>query len=240
MTTSLPLFHGKLIQRYKRFLADVRLPSGEVVTAHCPNTGSMKNCMEEDADVWMSWSENPTRKYPYTWELIRSHRGHFIGINTSRANRIVEEGISRKIVAELDGYPEIKREVKYGNENSRIDLLVSGHDSREDCFVEVKSVTLLEAPVSKGIGYFPDAVSDRGAKHLRELMEVKSSGFRAMLLFCVQHSGIREVRPADHIDSIYGELLREAKEKGVEVVAYKSRLHKGRFRLWRSLPVKMP
>lgn len=233
------LIQASLIRRYKRFLADVRMTSGEVLTVHCPNTGSMKNCVEEGADVWLSHSDSKTRKYPHTWELTRTRRGDYIGINTGKANSIVEQGVKDGVVKELSGYGEIAREVKYGRENSRIDLFLSGHGTRQNCYVEVKSVTLLEAPVSKGIGYFPDAVSERGAKHLRELIAVKQAGFRAMLLFCVQHSGIREVRPADHIDPEYGRLLRDAQKKGVEIIAYKSRVTNGCFKLWRSLPVNL-
>ena len=167
-------------------------------------------------------------------------RGDYIGINSGQANKLVAEGIGRGVVTELSGYPGVRPEVKYGNENSRIDFLLSGHSSCADCFVEVKSVTLLEAPASRGIGYFPDAVSERGAKHLRELMQVRAEGYRAMLFFCVQHSGIREVRPADHIDTVYGELLRCADKAGVEIIAYKARFASGRFRLWRKIQVSLP
>ena len=200
----------------------------------------MKNCIEEGADVWLSVSLSKTRKYPHTWEVTRTRRGDYIGINTGRANKIVAEGIRNGVVNELSGYAEVRPEVKYGRENSRIDFLLSGHASCADCFVEVKSVTLLEAPAGRGIGYFPDAVSERGAKHLRELMQVKADGYRAMLLFCVQHSGIREVRPADHIDTVYGELLRCADDAGVEIIAYKARFAYSQFRLWRKIQVCLP
>jgi sugar fermentation stimulation protein A len=212
---------GKLIRRYKRFLADVRLENGEVITVHCPNTGSMKNCIEEGADVWLSRSDNPSRKYPFTWELTRTARGHFIGINTGKANSIVKAGILGNKVAEVRHYPILKTEQKYGSENSRIDILLSGHSKFPDCFLEVKSVTLLEAPVYKGLGYFPDSVSERGAKHLRELTQMVEQGYRAVLFYCVQHSGINEVRPAPHIDHVYADTLRRAIAAGVEVLAYK-------------------
>lgn len=234
------LVHGRLIKRYKRFLADVELDGGEVVTAHCPNTGSMKNCVEVGADVWLSSSDNPKRKHRYTWELVRTSRGHYIGINTGRANGIVAAGVRQGLVRQLDGYGEMRREVKYGRENSRIDLLLSGHEKKPDAFVEVKSVTLLESPVTAGVGYFPDAVSQRGAKHLRELRKVAESGERGVLFFCVQHSGIREVRPADHIDARYGELLRQAEAAGVEVIAYKTRFVARRPRLAKEVPVRIP
>jgi sugar fermentation stimulation protein A len=212
---------GKLIRRYKRFLADVRLENGKVITVHCPNTGSMKNCTEEGAEVWLSRSDNPSRKYPFTWELIRTAKGHFIGINTGKANSIVKAGILGSKVAEVSHYPILKTEQKYGSENSRIDILLSGHSKFPDCFLEVKSVTLLEAPVYKGLGYFPDSVSERGAKHLRELTQMVEQGYRAVLFYCVQHSGINEVRPASHIDPVYADTLRRAIAAGVEVLAYK-------------------
>jgi sugar fermentation stimulation protein A len=232
--------HGILLRRYKRFLADIRLDNGEMITAHCPNTGSMKNCTPEGAEVWLSRSDNPKRKYAYTWEVIRTGRGDYIGINTGQANTLVEEGMRRGLVTEASGYREIRREVRYGQENSRIDFFLSGHPEQEDCYLEVKSVTLLEEPSWRGIGYFPDAVSDRGAKHLRELMLVHANGKRAVLLYCVQHSGIREVRPADQIDPVYAELLRKANDEGVEIVAYKARYSGSGFRLNRSVPVNIP
>lgn len=229
------LVRGQLIRRYKRFLADVTLEDGSFITAHCPNTGSMKNCIEEGAEVWLSISDNPKRKYRYTWEYIVTSHGHWICVNTGRANHLVEQAVKRHDVSELVGFSEVRREVKYGEENSRVDLLLSDSDRR--CYVEVKSVTLLETPVSKGNGCFPDAVSERGAKHLRELMGVVDAGHRAVLLFCVQHTGIQRVMPADHIDQKYGELLREAADHGVEVLAYKVRRTNTGFRLWRSIPV---
>ena len=160
------LVEARLIRRYKRFLADVRMSDGRVVTVHCPNTGSMKNCIEVDQVVWLSASNNPNRKYGYTWEYIQTGLGHTIGVNTVRANQLVAEAVNAGCVVELAGYKNLYREVKYGEENSRIDLLLKS-STQPDCYVEVKSVTLLEDPVSKGIGYFPDAVSERGAKHLR-------------------------------------------------------------------------
>ena len=224
MKYSTPLDSATLIRRYKRFLADVRVADGSVITIHCPNTGSMKNCAASGDQVWYSTSEKPGRKYPHTWELTRTGSGHYIGINTSRANGLVREAIERGAIRELAGYPEIRPEVKYGRENSRIDLHLSGHSTAPDCFVEVKSVTLLESPIRAGIGYFPDAVSQRGQKHLRELAEVAAGGERAVLCFCVQHSGVRKVRPAAHIDPDYASALAVAIEAGVEVLAYKARL----------------
>ncbi len=233
------LTEARLVRRYKRFLADVELSDGSIVTVHCPNTGSMKNCIESGQPVWLSLSKNPNRKYKYTWEYIQTRRGHIIGVNTVRANQLVSDGVEADRIAELVGYNELNREVQYGNENSRIDVLLK-HPERSDCYVEVKSVTLLENPSSRGVGYFPDAVSARSSKHLRELELVAKEGNRAVLFFCVQHTGVREVRPADHIDFRYGELLRAVAANGVELLAYKIRVTKSGFRLWRSLPVVLP
>ena len=231
------LTKGRLLRRYKRFLADVDLDSGGSITVHCPNTGSMKNCVEENAEVWLSHSDNPKRKYAYTWEYIKTRAGHYICVNTGRANSLVSDAISRQKIPELINYDSQRREVRYGNENSRIDILLTEHENLADCFVEVKSVTLLEEPTSTGVGYFPDSVTERGAKHLRELALMKQQGYRSVLLFCVQHTGIKEVRPADHIDSRYGATLRQAASAGVEVLAYKVRKNQTGFSLWRSLPV---
>ena len=148
------LVEGRLLRRYKRFLADVELNS-QLITAHCPNTGSMKNCVEEGAEVWLSRSDNPKRKYQYTWEYLKTGRGHFIGVNTGKANALVVQAIDEGVVTELQEYPELRTEVRYGQENSRIDLLLSGA-GLPDCFVEVKSVSLLAtlnrlAAISKNV-----------------------------------------------------------------------------------------
>ena len=232
------LIEGRLIRRYKRFLADVRLSDGRLVTAHCPNTGSMKNCIEVNALVWLSVADNPERKYKYTWEYIRTSRGHIIGVNTNFANRLVADAIDSGLVAELFGYEVMIREVKYGKENSRVDFLLKG-SNQIDCYLEVKSVTLLEDPSIKGVGYFPDSISVRSTKHLRELESIALIGHRAVLFFCVQHTGVKEVRPADHIDSDYGELLRKVQKSGVEILAYKSRATSSGLKLWRSVPVNL-
>ncbi|WP_153912315.1 DNA/RNA nuclease SfsA [Shewanella sp. TC10] len=213
------LQQGTLIKRYKRFLADVRLDDGTEITIHCPNTGSMKNCLFPDEKVWFSTSDNPKRKYPNTWEIAQTTQGHLIGINTGRANALAEEAINAGVITELSGYSSLRREVKYGDENSRIDILLSD-DSRPLCYVEIKSCTLLEQTV----GYFPDSVTTRGQKHLRELMHMVSLGHRAVLLFVVQHTGINIVQAAEHIDPQYALLLKQAVSSGVEVLAYRAEL----------------
>lgn len=215
-----PLVEGRLIRRYKRFLADVRLPGGEEVTAHCPNTGSMLGCQPDNARVWLSRSDNPKRKLKYTWELVEATPAVFACVNTARPNAQAREAIEAGRVPELAGYTECRAEVRYGEEKSRIDLLLSSHPEQPDAWVEVKNVTLAE----DSNGYFPDAVTERGQKHLRELMAQAQKGDRAVLFFVVNHTGIEVVRPADHIDARYGELLRQAKAAGVEVLAYRAAL----------------
>ena len=228
------LEQGTLIKRYKRFLADVELANGEQITIHCPNTGSMKNCNEPGSRVWFSESENKKRKYPHTWEIVEVAKKYRAGINTGRANALVEEAIEQGTVVELQGYDSLKREVKYGAENSRIDILLSNED--EDCYVEIKNVTLW---IGQDQGIFPDAKTERGQKHLRELMAMKAEGHRAVLLFCVQHSGIKVVAPADEIDPKYGKILREAAEAGVEIIAYRAKLTAREIVLTESVPVDL-
>lgn len=218
----LQLYPALLLKRYKRFLADIRLPDGRELTVHCPNTGSMKNCVLPESPCWYSVSDSKTRKYPYTLEVVTTPGNHYAGINTSLTNNLVEQAIRAGVIAELRGYTLLQREQVYGQEKSRIDFLLSERETLIDkdarkCYVEVKNVTLMEA---EGEGFFPDAVSMRGSKHLRELMGVHAQGHRAVLIFCVQHTGIQSVRAAAHIDAVYTETLRIAQAAGVEVFAY--------------------
>ena len=212
-----PLIEGRLIRRYKRFLADVQLGGGEIVTAHSANTGAMTGCSEPGSRVWLSRADNPKRKYSLSWELVESAPGILVGINTLKSNHLVREAIELGAVPELAGYASIRSEVRYGEENSRIDLLLEGE---VPCYVEVKNVTLADS----GIGYFPDAVSARGTKHLRELMSVVAAGQRAVIFFCVQREDVHEVRPAAHIDPVYAATLHEAVAQGVEAIAYAARV----------------
>ncbi len=215
MKFSEPLLKGFLIKRYKRFLADVRLSDNGLLTAHCPNSGSMKTCQEPGWPVMLSDSNNPKRKLRYTWEMV--HNGIcWIGINTHLANRIAREAIESGTIEELTGYSGIRAEVKYG-QNSRIDLLLSGNGA--SCYVEIKNVTLVE---EDGHYYFPDAVTERGRKHLGELEEMVRRGHRAVMLFVIQRSDGDIFKPADHIDPKYGTALRQAVENGVEVLAYRA------------------
>ncbi|WP_148861561.1 DNA/RNA nuclease SfsA [Marinobacter fonticola] len=228
-----PLIEGRLIKRYKRFLADVALADGTVVTAHCPNTGSMLGCKAAQSRVWLSESNDPKRKLKYTWELVETAPEQLALINTSRPNRQAQAAIEAGLIPSLTGYGRMRSEVKYGSENSRIDLHLSGHAALPDAWVEVKNVTLCE----QGAGYFPDAVTTRGQKHLRELMAQAAAGDRAVLFFCVNHTGVGSVAPADHIDAEYGRLLREAVAGGVEVMAWQAALSSIGLPLARELPV---
>lgn len=218
MNFETPLKKATLIKRYKRFLADVILADGTETTIHVANTGAMTGCAEPGDFVWYSTSSNPKRKYPFSWEMTETIRGDTICVNTIRANQLSHEAINAGVITELTGYKEVTSEVKYGSENSRIDFLLTD-PARNNCFVEVKSVTLEQ---DNGAGYFPDAVSLRGQKHLRELMEVVAQGNRAVLLFVVLHSGINSVSAADFIDPKYAQLLQQAIDNGVEVIAYKA------------------
>ena len=210
---------ARLVQRYKRFLADVVTPQGEALTIHCANTGAMTGCATPGDTVWYSTSDSLTRKYPHSWELTETAQGHWICVNTLRANTLVREALEAERIPELAGYPLRQPEVKYGSENSRIDFRLQA-EGRRDCYIEVKSVTLLQ----QGKGYFPDAVTTRGQKHLRELTQIAQSGQRAVLFFAVLHSGIEDVAPARHIDARYAELLAQARQSGVVVLCYKARL----------------
>lgn len=219
-----PLQQAILIKRYKRFLADLRLADGTEFTAHCANTGKMTGCAESQFNAFYSTSDNTKRKYPHSLELTQNQFQHLICVNTAMANKVVEEAIQTNIISELSGYQQLQSEVKYGQENSRIDFLLSDTNC-PNCYVEVKSVTLLsqDSPTT-GQGYFPDAPTLRGQKHIRELIEMVEQGHRAVLLFAVLHEGITQVSAAKHIDEKYAQLLTEAIAKGVEVLAYKAKI----------------
>ncbi|PAU77077.1 DNA/RNA nuclease SfsA [Halovibrio salipaludis] len=214
-----PLTPGILVRRYKRFLADVTLDSGETVVAHCPNTGSMMGCDAPGSRVWLSHSDNPKRKLAWTWELVETGSGGEVAcINTARANTVMGEVLSGGRFPGFEGYDRVRSEVRYGSEKSRIDwLLEDSAGQRRPVWIEVKNVTLAEGNVA----YFPDAVTARGQKHLRELQGRVEAGDRAMLLFCVSHSGAREVRPAEGIDPVYAQLLRDVVDRGVACRAWR-------------------
>lgn len=212
-----------LVRRYKRFLVDVELENGDCLTLHCPNTGSMRNCQTPGSQVWFTDSGNKQRKYPCTWQIVKNADGQLVGVNTGLANQLVVEAIQAGRIGELQGFTSLAREVPYGDQSSRIDILLqmSAEEGAApaSCYVEVKNVSL-------GIGArraaFPDAVTLRGHKHLQELMLMRKQGHRAVLIFCVQISDVAVVVPADEIDPEYGRLLRVAAAAGVEVLAYRA------------------
>jgi sugar fermentation stimulation protein A len=230
-----PLTAGRLLRRYQRFLADVELADGAVVTAHCPNTGSMLGCQAPGSPVWLSAARNPARKLAWTWELVEPLPGVRVGLHTGRTNALVREAIEAGFPPALAGYTGIRAEVPYG-QGSRIDLLLTAPE-RPPCYVEVKNVT---AAAAGGIALFPDAVTARGARHLDELAAQVARGCRAVLVFCVQRGDVAEVRPADAIDPHYGRRLRAALGAGVEVLALGARIDLGQIRLERALPVVCP
>ncbi len=209
-----PLLRGRLERRYKRFLADIVLDDGREITAHCANPGSMLGVAVEGAPVWVSEHKDGKRKLPFSWQLAEID-GVLIPVNTSNPNRIVAEAFDEGAIPELAGYAEIRREVKYG-EKSRIDFLLE--DPRKaPCYVEVKNVHLSREP---GLAEFPDSVTARGAKHLRELNAVKESGARAVMLFVVQRADCRRFRPAGDLDPVYADTLRAVAAAGVELLCY--------------------
>ncbi|WP_373186694.1 DNA/RNA nuclease SfsA [Halopseudomonas sp.] len=205
---------GTLLKRYKRFLADVRLDDGRELTVHCPNTGSMKGCAEPGSRVWIRLEQKAGRKLPGSWELVETGPGGLACIHSARANSVIAAALALDLITPLAGYATVRPEVRLPGGASRFDFMLSGPG---ECVVEVKSVTMA---VGEGLGAFPDAVSLRGQKHLRELTDLAASGRRACLLFCVMHAGIERVRPADEIDPEYGRLLRHAAAQGVEIIAW--------------------
>jgi len=216
-----PLIEGRLIKRYKRFLADVELQNGEVVTAHCANSGSMLSVKDEGAEVWLSPAQNPERKLRYTWEMIRIGET-LVGINTALPNRIVEEAVLAGKIPELDGYETLRREVKYG-ENSRIDLLLED-SGRPSCYVEVKNVTLRRSLEPGAPVEFPDAVTSRGTKHLNELANMVKQGSRSTMMYLVQRQDAPSFSIASDIDPEYNKALKKAMKAGVEVLCYDCKL----------------
>lgn len=211
-----PLIRGTLIRRYKRFLADVRLEDGQAVTAHCANTGSMMGCKEPGSIVYISQSDKAGRKLPYTWEMIRVGRT-WVGINTLHPNQLVAEAVESKIIGELRGYRLARREV-VTREGTRLDLRLD--NGADNCFVEVKNVTV----AIESAAAFPDAVSERGTKHLKELIHLRRKGYRAAIVFVIQRNDCTYFRPADEIDAEYGRWLRRAVTAGVEVLPYQARV----------------
>ena len=209
-----PLIRGRLVRRYKRFLSDVELASGEQVVAHCANPGSMLGLADPGAEVWLSPSRNPARKLKYSWELVAAGDG-LVGINTSHPNAIVAEALAGDRIPELTGYRNRRREVRYGR-NSRIDLLLE-QEGRPPCYVEVKNVTLKRGAEA---AEFPDAVTQRGTKHLAELAQMARSGARAVMFFLVQRGDCERLEIAGDIDPDYQSAFTAALANGVEAICY--------------------
>ena len=225
------LVEASLIKRYKRFLADFRLNNGDIVTGHCANTGSMVTCLEDNAPCWITYHNDPKRKLAWSWQAIRMPDG-WVGINTSIANRLVGEAIENGIIAELQGYETRKAEQRYG-QKSRIDFLLTD-SQKPPCYVEVKNVTLL---LKDGVAAFPDAITQRGSKHLQELAGMVEAGSRAVLIYCVQRESAQEVVPARDHDPEYARILGEVVAKGVEVYAYRAEFSNQSLSLRNRLPV---
>lgn len=226
-----PIACGTLVRRYKRFLADVTLESGAILTVHCPNSGAMTGCAPPGSKAYFSDSMNPKRKLRHTLEVVQIDDVS-ICVNTHRANALVEEALVQGLLPELSGFSELLREVPYGQENSRIDFLLKYRD--RPCYVEVKNATLY---VGNGVVAFPDAVTTRGQKHLRELINMVEQGHRAALIYCVARTDARAVRAACEIDPQYSETLRQAKAVGVEVYALKIEINLPSMALTQVLPI---
>jgi sugar fermentation stimulation protein A len=205
------LVGGALLKRYKRFLADVRLDSGEIITAHCTNSGSMLTCIEEGARVFLSPADDPNRKTKYTWEMI-SISNSWVGVNTSNPNRFAYEALLNGSIPSLGKWEKVVREVKFGD--SRLDLYVEREN--EKCYIEIKNVTLKNGNYAR----FPDALTTRGQKHLKELIKIRKLGFRSIILFIIQRTDVAFFAPAWSIDPEYGKLLVEAYETGVEIIPF--------------------
>lgn len=240
-----PLVRGRLVQRYKRFLADVVLDDGRTVTASCPNTGSMHGLVAAGSVVWLSENDSPTRKYRYTWELVEADIGSgptLVGINTGHPNRLVEEAIVAGRIPELAGYASLRREVRYG-EASRIDLLLDdtvagdgcgARKPRPPCYVEIKNVHLMREP---GRAEFPDSVTKRGARHLDEMARMVAGGARAVMVYLVQRADAESFALARDIDPAYGLAFDAAARAGVEAVAWVCALSPQAISLDRPIPI---
>jgi len=221
------LIHGTLVRRYKRFLADVELDNGTVVTAHCTNSGTMKTCLEEGAPVYLTPVNDPKRKTKFTWEMIYINGG-WIGINTSIPNLLAFEAVRDGKIKKLAGYTSVKREVTFGD--SRFDLYAE--NEREKCFVEVKNVTMKAGEYA----LFPDAVTTRGRKHLETLIRVKKQGIRAVMLYVVQRMDVQKFGTAREIDPDYARTLKKAYASGVEIIPVQASVSPQKIEIVRELP----
>lgn len=224
------LIHGTLIKRYKRFLADIELDTGEVVVAHCTNSGSMKSCLENGAEVYLTPVDDPKRKTKFTWEMIKIN-GDWVGINTGNPNKLAFEAISAGQIPGLEEYTTVRREVKFGD--SRFDVFAE--NKQEKCFVEVKNVSMKQ----NDYALFPDAITTRGQKHLKTLIEVKKQGMRAVMLYIIQRSDVEIFAPAKEIDPEYAVLLKEAFAAGVEIFPMQAKVTPHKITLVKKLPFEL-
>jgi sugar fermentation stimulation protein A len=232
-----PLVSGRLVQRYKRFLADVILDTGEAVTATCPNTGSMMGLVAPGSRVWLSTSDSPTRKYRHTWEMVEADLGkgpHLVGINTNHPNKLVAEAIAAGKVKGLGDYPLLRREVKYGK-NSRIDILLECA-AKGLCYVEVKNVHMMR---KAGLAEFPDSVTERGAKHLVEMSDMVRAGHRAMMVYLIQRPDAKSLEFAGDVDPKYVAAFKLAAAAGVEAIALRCRVSPEEIAVEKAVPIKV-
>jgi len=233
------LIPATLARRYKRFLADVVLDTGEAATVHVANPGAMTGLDRPLSRVWLSDSGNPLRKFPYTWELVEADLGsgpELIGVNTGQPHQLVGEALEAGLIPELRDYPSVRREVKYG-ENSRVDFLLEDPARRRRCYLEVKNVHLMRKP---RLAEFPDSVTDRGAKHLRELAAVRASGARAVLLFVIQIPSAERFAVAGDIDPAYAAAFAQARARGVEMLAWRCAVNLGGIEVAAPVPIVEP
>jgi sugar fermentation stimulation protein A len=229
------LIPATLTRRYKRFLADVVLDNGDIATVHVANPGAMTGLDRPLSRVWLSDSRNPLRKYPCTWELVETDLGNgpeLVGVNTGQPHQLVAEAIEAGLIPELRNYPSVRREVKYG-EKSRVDFLLED-PAREACYLEVKNVHLMRAP---HLAEFPDCVTDRGARHMRELAQVRAGGARAVLLFVIQIPSATRFALARDIDPAYGSAFDQAREAGVEMLAWRCNISLGGIEIAAPVPI---
>ncbi len=224
------LVHGTLVKRYKRFLADVILDDGKKVTAHCTNSGSMKSCLEEGAEVFLTPVNDPTRKTKFTWEMIKINES-WVGINTGNPNKLAYEAIKAGAIPGLTDFTHVQREVKFGD--SRFDIFAENDSVK--CFIEVKNVTLKEGKYA----LFPDAVTVRGQKHLKTLLEVMENGKRAVMLYIIQRTDVEIFAPATEIDPQYSKILKFALNEGVEIVPLQVNVTPERLTIERILPFEI-
>lgn len=226
-----PLIEGRLVRRYKRFLADVELAGGAVVTVHCANPGSMLGLAEPGMRVLLSRSDRAGRKLPLSWELVEADGG-LVGINTALPNRLIEEALHEGRIEELAGYDELRREVAYGD-RSRVDFLLRGKN-RPDAYIEVKNVHFSRVP---GLAEFPDSATARGARHLAELSAMAAAGHRAVMLYLVQRTDSRNFAICRDLDPVYGAAFDRARKAGVGMIAYRCRISAQEIALDAAIPV---